>query len=227
MRARRARSWCASTKASTQRGSVRAWSRSAQPIALRMKNSRPYGESGGCACGSSRRGWPRSPRAEQGLVAPLARADLADDGRTAYPQVVGHRPAPDHRRHLLGVGEQQLAHQVGGGLVDEVPPGAGADEVLVEVERGHLAVLAVAPVASQGQGGVALLAEAGARPTAPGPSRARSARRAGRRVQERPQHRLEPRARACRGRASPTSCRPASARRAPDRPRRGALPGRG
>ena len=110
---------------------------------------------------SSRRGWPRSPAASRSWSHRSLRADLADDRRAPYPQVVGHRPLADHGRHLVGMGEQQVAHQVGGGLVDEVPPGAGADQVLVEAERVHLPVLAVQPVTRQGEGGVPLLAEPG------------------------------------------------------------------
>ena len=73
------RSGCAATKARTQSGSVRAWSRSAQPIALRLKKS---GSSMLGSMTSARSVWSRRSRD----------ADLADDRRSAHPERVRAGP---------------------------------------------------------------------------------------------------------------------------------------
>ncbi len=94
---------------------------------------------------------------QQVPVEPGAGADLADDRRTSYPQVVGDRPPLQHGPDLLRVGQQQVAHKGAGDLVHEVPPRAGADEVLVEAEQ--FAVPVLPAVARQRDRGVALLPE--------------------------------------------------------------------
>ena len=45
--------------------------------------------------------------------------------------------------------QQDLTDQVAGDLVDHVPPGPGAEQVLVQSEGVDLPVLAVQPVAGQ------------------------------------------------------------------------------
>ena len=73
------RSGCAATKARTHAGWDRAWSRSAQPIALRLKKS-----------GSAMLGSMTSARSSWSSRS--LRADLADDRRPPHPERVRRRP---------------------------------------------------------------------------------------------------------------------------------------
>src|SRR5690606_4315782 len=58
-------------------------------------------------------------------------AQLGEDGGPAQPAVVLAGPPPQGVRRGR-VGAEHGADEVGGGLVHEVPPGAGNDEVPVE-----------------------------------------------------------------------------------------------
>src|SRR5664279_2819352 len=60
--------------------------------------------------------------------------ELAEDRRAAQPQVISHGPPADRRGGLPGVREEYRPDQITCHDVDEVPPGAGGDEVLVQSE---------------------------------------------------------------------------------------------
>ena len=102
-------------------GSVRAYWRSAQPIALRAKKSGSIG--------------PRERVAQQpvdvgvGLV-----RELVQDRRAREPEFVALDPAVQ-RRHQLGVSPHERAHHARRERVDGVPPALGGHQCAHGVEQ--------------------------------------------------------------------------------------------
>ena len=155
-----------STSARTHTGFVLEYSRSAHPIALRSQKDR-----------SSRLASIDVVQQVGVGVGPVPH--LAQHGGTPDPEVVVACPGPHHGSDLRPVAGQHPADQVGGDLVDVVPPRARHHEVAVEVERGGVLPRACRAVAGERGGGVPLLAMAWRRPTARGPSRPTSRGRPG------------------------------------------------
>ena len=111
-----------STSARTQSGSVRACWRSAQPIALRSQND------GSSTLASTRAGAGRGRFRSGGRPGRSRR----------YAAARGRRRSPSARTTGVAAERwsgQHVADQVGGHVVDDVPPGAGHDQVLARASR--------------------------------------------------------------------------------------------
>ena len=84
---------------------------------------------------------------------------LADHGGAAQPQVRVGGPLPDHGRSTVGaMALQRLADEMGGDLVDHVPPRAGHDEVPPQRQRLGVQPRPSRAVPGERDGGVPLLA---------------------------------------------------------------------
>ena len=195
------------TKATTQSGSFQARSRSAQPMALRWKNS-------------ARLDVRLDHVGEQPAVGRDPRAELAEDRRTPEPQVGVAGPPAHDGGQLVGERPVERGDVTSRHLVDEVPPRARHHEVLEQRDERGVAPGARCADVEQREGGVALLAEGGVVVERGHGGLPRGAVGHGMRREDRPQRRRPGPAWARPGRAWPTSCTPPSRAPAPGRRRR-------
>jgi hypothetical protein len=95
----------------------------------------------------------------------VAVTQLRQHRRTTDPQAVGvDRPPLDDRRGVCAVVEEDLPDGVRGDLVDDVPPRAGAHELLEQWQQVGVEPRPVGPVPEEGDRGVPLLAVLGVLP---------------------------------------------------------------
>ncbi len=88
----------------------------------------------------------------------LVGAELTDDGRAAQPHVRVGGPRNDRGADLLVMRPQDRSDAMRRERVDEVPPGAGDDQLAVELEGCRILIGEIVPMAGQRQSRVPLLA---------------------------------------------------------------------
>ena len=112
------------------------------------------------------------PRGERGLdhgveqleIRVLLEGELAEDGAPPLPEVVRAAPGEHLPPHLAREAAQQRAEAVRGDAVDEVPPRAGHDHLLVHRQGGHVLEPVEPPEFGELDRAVALLPEPRAPP---------------------------------------------------------------
>ena len=123
-----------------------------QPIALRMKNSGRTARRRPCVRVEPSR-LASMRLASSDWSTPVPTADLADDGRSSYPQVVGDRPTArsDRRRPRSDGPRRSSRTRCVADLVDQVPPRRPSGSGVVEAERVDLPMLRGATGGARGR----------------------------------------------------------------------------